>query len=73
MDPRNSPPGYEKKFAGFIKGIAESKAGGIESMIIAHPWVIGDNYEEVMESLSRLAAAGLSLRIVEPMGKIGTS
>lgn len=29
----------------------------------AYPWVLGDNYEELIESLSRLADAGLSMQI----------
>jgi hypothetical protein len=33
---------------------------------VATPSVIGDNYQEMVESLSRLAEAGLSLNIVEP-------
>ena len=57
------PPDYEKKFAGFIQLCAEAKAKGISQVVIAYPWVIGDNYEEVMESLSRLADAGLFLHI----------
>ena len=58
-----TPPDYEKKFADFIRLCAEAKANGVSQMVIAYPWVIGDNYEEVMESLSRLADAGLSLHI----------
>ncbi len=33
----------------------------------AYPWVIGDNYDEAMESLSRLAEHGLALHIAKPM------
>ncbi|MGA2279110.1 MAG: hypothetical protein ABSG80_02260 [Verrucomicrobiota bacterium] len=58
-----TPPNYEKKFAGFIRLCMEAKANGVSRVMIAYPWVIGDNYEEVMESLSRLADAGLSLHI----------
>jgi hypothetical protein len=58
-----TPPDYEKKFADFIRLCSESKANGITQVKVAYPWVLGDNYEEVMESLSRLADAGLSLHI----------
>ena len=58
-----TPPNYEQKFAGFIQLCTEAKAKGVSQVIIAYPWVIGDNYEEVMESLSRLADTGLSLHI----------
>lgn len=59
----NTPPGYEKKFADFIKLCAETKAKGIGEIVVGYPWVLGDNYEELVESLSRLADAGLSLHI----------
>lgn len=59
----STPPGYEKKFAGFIKLCTDSKASGIEEIVVGYPWVLGDNYAELIESLSRLSDAELSLRI----------
>jgi len=59
----DSPSVYEKKFADFIRLCSEAKANGVSQVTVAYPWVIGDNYEEVIESLSRLADAGLSLHI----------
>lgn len=58
-----TPPGYETKFADFIKLCADTKAKGIREVVVAYPWVLGDDYEELIESLSRLADAGLSLHI----------
>lgn len=57
------PRDYERKFADFIKLCEEAKSRRIGHVIIARPSEIGDTYEEVMESLSRLAAAGLALHI----------
>lgn len=57
------PRDYERKFADFIKLCEEAKSRRISRVIIARPSEIGDTYEEVMESLSRLAAAGLALHI----------
>jgi hypothetical protein len=57
------PPNYEKKFADFIRLCSEAKMNGVSKVIVAYPWAIGDNYEEIIESLSRLADAGLSLHI----------
>jgi len=54
---------YEKKFADFIRLCSDAKAKGLSQITVAYPWVIGDNYEEIIESLSRLADAGLSLHI----------
>jgi len=35
-------------------------------LLVAAPWVLGDNYEELTESLDRLAAAGIPLLIAPP-------
>ncbi len=57
---------YEKKFRDFIQMCTDAKKQGVEVVIVHHPEVLGDNYEEIVESLNRLAAAGLALRIVPP-------
>lgn len=58
------PAGYEKKFADFIRMCAQLKAQGVNQLIVPSPSTLGDNYEEIIESLSRLADAGLTLNIV---------
>jgi hypothetical protein len=55
---------YEKKFESFIKLCADAKKGGVDVVVVHHPQVIGDNYEEMVESLNRLADADLSLHIL---------
>lgn len=55
--------GYERKFADFIRLCGETKAQGISNIVVGYPLALGDNYEEVMESLSRLADASLTLSI----------
>jgi len=57
---------YEEKFASFIRMCEEAKSSGTDVVVIAHPHAIGDDYEEVIESLSRLAEADLQLAIAEP-------
>lgn len=59
----NTPLGYEKKFADFIKLCSHAKAKGTAEIVVAFPWALGDTYEELIESLSRLADAGLRLHI----------
>lgn len=59
---------YETKFADLIKVCDEAKSKGVESVIISWPWVIGDTYEEVIESISRLADAGLTLHVIKRGG-----
>jgi len=57
---------YEEKFQDFIQMCAGAKKQGAEVVVIHHPEVLGDNYEEIVESLNRLAVAGLALRLVPP-------
>jgi len=52
---------YEQKFADLIFLLASSKE---QVVVIHHPQVLGDNYEEIIESLNRLSAAGKHLAIV---------
>ena len=59
----NPPPDYEKKFADFIETCRKAKQDNIPNVIIAQPRILGDTYEEIIESLSRLAEAKLSLYI----------
>ncbi len=57
---------YEKKFSVFIKMITETKNNGVSRVVVSHPEVLGDNYEELVESLNRLSAAEITLFIVPP-------
>lgn len=57
---------YEEKFSGLLNLIEDSKKEKIDIVVIAQPWVLGDNYEEIIESLSRIAIAKLHLAIVKP-------
>jgi hypothetical protein len=59
----NTPAEYEKKFADFIRLCSEAKPKGISQVTVAYPWVLGDTYDELVGSLSRLADAGLLLNI----------
>lgn len=65
MAEQSQPPAnYEQKFADFIRMCQEAKQEGVAEVTVAYPWVLGDTYEEIIESLSRLADAGLALRVV---------
>ncbi len=52
---------YERKFSDFIKLLQKTEE---EVVMIHHPEVIGDNYEEIVESLNRIADAKKQLLIV---------
>ena len=53
---------YEQKFADFIKLCDETEPGGI--ILVASPHALRDTYEEIIESLNRLADAEARLGIV---------
>jgi dihydrodipicolinate synthase/N-acetylneuraminate lyase len=63
---RSLPPNYETKFAEFIRMCRDAKTSGLKVIVVAHPSVIGDTYEEIIESLSRLAEADLSFHAAKP-------
>jgi hypothetical protein len=54
---------YATKFADFITKVAQAKATGCDCILIAEPWVIGDTYDEIIESLSHLAGTEIFLSI----------
>ncbi len=68
MSDGNGSPGhgaasYEQKFAGFIEACRKAKEQGLTTVLVHHPHVLGDTYEELVESLARLADADLALKV----------
>ena len=57
---------YEEKFRDFIMLLAEARGQGASTVVVQRPEVLGDTYEEIVESLNRLATAGLTLTVVPP-------
>jgi hypothetical protein len=55
---RFGPSAHEEKVADFIQMCADLKAKGVTQVVIAQPSALGHNYEEMVESLTRLADAG---------------
>ena len=54
---------YEKKFAGLLALCEDAKRDQFDVVVIHHPEVLGDTYDEIVESLNRIADAGLKLTI----------
>ena len=50
---------YEEKLADFISLSNEIEPGGV--ILVATPHALGDTYEEIIESLNRLADARLGI------------
>jgi hypothetical protein len=57
---------YEEKFAEFLRQCKRVKEQGAITVIVRYPETLGDTYEEVVESLSRVAELGLQLVVAEP-------
>ena len=56
---------YQHKFKEFLRLIEDVKnSDEIDVVLVHHPQVLGDNYEEIVESLNQLADAEVPLRIV---------
>ena len=62
-----APSDYDKKFADFLRLLADAPE---DAVIVHHPEVPGDNYEELVESLNRLADAEKKL-VILPRGERG--
>ena len=60
------PLGYEEKFAEFIK-LVEQRADPKDFIVIPTPYVLGDNYAELIESLFRLAESRAVLAVTPPL------
>jgi hypothetical protein len=57
---------YEEKLAEFIRQCKTVKEQGAVTVIVTCPEKLGDTYEEIVESLSRVAELGLQLVVAEP-------
>lgn len=55
------PSHYQQKFADFIRLLAETEE---DIILVNHPHVLGDTFEEIVESLNRIADAEKKLVIV---------
>lgn len=63
---------HQKKFAQFIEMCQQTQTkGDADIVIIHHPAVLGDTYEELITNLSLLAESGLALGILPPDKKEG--
>jgi hypothetical protein len=57
-----TPEGYEQKFAQLIQACEDTAKDDV--ILVHHPQVLGDDYEEIVESLNRIADAEARLVIV---------
>jgi hypothetical protein len=59
----HQPIPYEEKFKELIQMCAEAESG--TTVVVAAPEVLGDTYEEIIETLRRFAAKELQLAIAD--------
>ena len=60
---------YEEKWANF-DALLNRCQGDAEILCVACPEILGDDYLELLVNLSKIAKAGLALRVAEPAGTI---
>lgn len=58
------PTKYETKYKKFLQRLQDAKANGVTLMVIQSPQELGETYEEIVESLNRLAENDLNLAIL---------
>ena len=51
----------DKKFASFDSMIEKCRRDDVDILVVAWPKVLGDNYEELLTNLEKVADAGLML------------
>lgn len=59
---------FDEKFSGLLRMCEQAKKGEFEILIVAGPETLGDDYEELLGNLRRLAEAGLLVAIAEQKG-----
>ena len=57
---------YEDKFNGLLAAVKQARDADAEVIVVPSPETLGDDYVELEESLNRISAAGLSLKILPP-------
>jgi hypothetical protein len=55
---------HDAKFKGFIEACEAAAADDVKIVFIHQPSVIGDDYEEIIENLNKLANKGLLLGVL---------
>lgn len=55
---------YAEKFRGLIAAIKTARDEKAGVILVPSPQTLGDDYTELLESLNRISAAGLSLQIL---------
>ena len=65
----NTSLAYHEKFNGFLTAILQAKKDKATFIFVPSPQTLSDDYGELIESLNRIAEAGLSLQIVPRSGR----
>lgn len=55
---------YEKKYRALLQRIHDAQANGITLFVVQKPEELGETYQDLIETLNRLADADLNLAIL---------
>jgi hypothetical protein len=65
------PARYETKYKKLIQRIQDARENHITLFVVESPQELGETYDELVESLNRIAAADLNLAILPPTARKG--
>ena len=57
---------HRAKYDGLYQLVEDAKKNNLQAVMIHHPEVLGDNYEELVINLNMVSEAGLAVVIVPP-------
>lgn len=61
---KRTPVKQSTKSKDFLKRLQDAKANGVTLIVIQAPQELGDNYQEMVETLNQLAAMDMNLAIL---------
>lgn len=57
-------PLHREKFKAFLQAIEDGKASKTDTLVLAYPTVLGDDYDELITNLKLLAETDIALAFV---------
>jgi hypothetical protein len=56
---------HSRKYAKLLEAIEVAKKDGVDGIVVAAPWILGDDYEELTTNMNLIAEAHLALYVGE--------
>jgi hypothetical protein len=64
---------YDEKFAHLTDALEKAALSAYKEIVVPRPEALGDTYEEIVESLNRIADAGVKVTVVPRQDRRGAS